>query len=60
MDELKSCPFCGGKAMFGDEIHPRYIFCTSCYARVTGRGYGEKGEQDAVRRWNMRTNSKEN
>ena len=54
MENLKSCPFCGGEAKLEDMGYPHHVFCTKCYARVTGDGYGEEGKRDAIRRWNMR------
>ena len=54
MSRLKPCPFCGGKAKLEKMGYPHHVFCTSCYARVTGHGLAEEGEQDAIRHWNMR------
>ena len=58
LDELKSCPFCGGKAKLEDMGYPHHVFCTKCFARVTGQGYAEEGEQDAIRKWNSRVNER--
>lgn len=52
MNELKPCPFCGGKAyittfdVFGG-VH--YAVCRNCKARV-----GKPSEADAVAAWNRR------
>ena len=54
MDNLKSCPFCGGKAKLEDMGFPHHVFCTECGARVTGRGFAEDGEKDAILKWNRR------
>ena len=51
-DELKPCPFCGGKAeFFEDEFFCRYsVVCTECGARTYTYGV----EQDAMDAWNWR------
>ena len=52
--KLKPCPFCGGEAKLEDMGFPHHVYCTNCGARVTGRGFGEDGEADAIRKWNQR------
>jgi len=51
MENLKPCPFCGGKAK---EIHASekvsYVICSGCRAQC---GYSRTGE--AVAEWNKRT-----
>ena len=54
MDELKPCPFCGGKAKLEDMGFPHHVFCTKCSARITGQGFAEDGEKDAILKWNRR------
>ncbi|MBR2562477.1 MAG: Lar family restriction alleviation protein [Eubacterium sp.] len=53
-EELKPCPFCGGEAKLEDLGFPHHVYCTNCGARITGRGFGEDGEADAIKKWNMR------
>ena len=43
--KLKPCPFCGGKAKIEDMGYPHHVYCTKCYARIRGFGYGKEGEQ---------------
>jgi len=33
---------------------PPHVFCADCGARVTGRGFDEVGEQNAIDKWNQR------
>ena len=54
-EELKPCPFCGGEAKLENMGFPHHVYCTNCGARVTGRGFGEDGEADAIRKWNQRS-----
>ena len=54
MVELKKCPFCGGKAHLEDMGYPHHVYCTRCGAKVTGIGYSEDGENDAIEKWNTR------
>ena len=54
MDEIKPCPFCGGKAILEDMGWPHHVYCIECGIRATGRGVAEEGEQDAIKRWNRR------
>lgn len=51
---IKPCPHCGGAAQLEDMGWPHHVYCTECGSRVTGAGYGEAGEADAIRRWNRR------
>ncbi len=55
MDELKKCPFCGGKGSIRfaphDEVDTEYwIVCHSCAAQ----GGWMKSKGGAIRMWNMR------
>lgn len=55
MEELKPCPFCGGKAriMMEEEDLPdesfHNIYCTSC-----GVQFWTKSKTDAIEAWNRR------
>lgn len=52
VEELKSCPFCNGKAEYDNDTGPRddyfieFIVCNGCGAKVYGRNCYEK--------WNTR------
>lgn len=60
MEELKSCPFCGGEDLEKqqwrtyDARHPECfgVCCTYC----GGRGGDEWSEAEAVKTWNRRAN----
>lgn len=52
--ELKPCPHCGGEAKLEQMGYPHHVFCTNCYARVTGTGFGSEGERSAIEAWNRR------
>lgn len=51
MDELKSCPFCGGKAEIDESLYT-FVRCENCKA--------ESGvflhKYEAIRAWNRRVN----
>lgn len=49
MDELKPCPFCGGKAHVVDGID-YWILCEDCHCRT---GFFDRAE-DAAEAWNRR------
>ena len=51
---LKPCPFCGGTAEMMDIGWPHHVYCTKCGARVTSTKYGDKGEAEAIEKWNRR------
>lgn len=53
-EKLKSCPFCGGKAILEDMGYPHHVVCTECGARTTGLLYAEDGEAQAMEKWNRR------
>ena len=58
MNELKPCPFCGGKADF-EEIERYYgdiswtVMCTQCGARI---GVHSVDKNDVAEEWNRREN----
>ncbi len=61
MEELKSCPFCGGEEIstiesydvpkFSKKSLPDFVYvgCPSC-----GIGYQEETEEEAIEAWNRR------
>lgn len=56
-DEVKSCPFCGGKEIVIDKYKhnsgERYrIFCTGCMAMIDP-GYAQQ-EYTVIKMWNKR------
>jgi Lar family restriction alleviation protein len=57
MNDLKPCPFCGGKAIV-EGHHNRFMewylcSCPECHVSQTGNEYGFKFE--AIEAWNRRT-----
>ncbi len=63
MCELKSCPFCGGKAeenygfnYYSFEIHCRNCSVTMLYNNYADNddGFAERVVDDAYRKWNTR------
>lgn len=61
MNEIDTCPFCGGEARvttahisYGHEIGE--VFCTRCYARITTKEFPteEEAKNEAIRLWNNR------
>lgn len=50
-NELKPCPFCGGKAKLMDMGFPHWVYCENCGAKVHGRTFYE---EDSVEAWNRR------
>ena len=64
--ELKSCPFCGGKAEINYERIPgedkgfwAQIICNNCHGRSGGTWAGSynAAERKEVKAWNRRTNN---
>lgn len=60
MQEIKSCPFCGGKGVLSGEVR-YFVKCSNCRARVGSSHYihgDEKSElkakERAVEMWNRR------
>ena len=52
-DELKPCPFCGGKASimrYSYITKEHYCFCTSCKVRMPN----SLTREEAIERWNRR------
>ena len=56
-EQLKPCPFCGGKAHLMDMGYPHWIYCENCGAKVHGGVVGNV--QASIDAWNRRT-SEEN
>ena len=61
-EELKPCPFCGGKAeVLTDENEEYYVSCTECtallgYCTDTWGDYST--EDEAIEAWNRRANGR--
>ena len=55
-EELKPCPFCGGKAYVGIYEYATIVICDQCGAQTAEVGispyYAAKDE--AIKRWNKR------
>ena len=54
MEQLKPCPFCGGKALGPKDGWPHMIICEGCGASVKGFKYAEAGAMEAIEKWNRR------
>jgi len=58
MNELKPCPFCGGKAeIFSGGFGERFVACSDvkqCGGRL-GTGVWFTNDEDAIKIWNTRT-----
>ena len=66
MDELKPCPFCGGRAAYGKTTYPKdsetarlngqnvfiFINCVNCAASVGGHSMGYLTTNEAADGWN--------
>lgn len=50
--EIKTCPFCGGKAKLEKNVEGYTIICTECGAS-TGTSY-QYDENDTIKDWNSR------
>ena len=53
MTELKSCPFCGGRATIADMPAISWIKCDSCLAAVAF-GDIERNRKASIAAWNKR------
>lgn len=54
-EELKPCPFCGGKANIEGGKSPYWVYWIKCYeCRVETEAYDF--EEDAIAVWNRRVN----
>lgn len=53
-NELKPCPFCGGKAVLEKMGWPHHVYCSKCGAKITSVRHDEDGEQEAIAKWNRR------
>ncbi len=58
-NELKPCPFCGGKALGPTDAWPHMITCERCGASVKGFKYAGAGAYEAIVKWNKRTTDEE-
>ena len=57
MEELKPCPFCGGKAQIDHYFDAELVYdiwCTSCTVILRAK----KDEQSAIAAWNKRMEEK--
>ena len=54
MNELKPCPFCGGKAQIMDTGYPHWIYCEKCGAQVHG---GTNYEKYSIKAWDRRADN---
>lgn len=54
-EELKPCPFCGGKAFYHENRIHFHVRCktVSCHGRNCGLNFGNKA--NALTAWNQRT-----
>ena len=64
MDELKPCPFCGGRAeqfirYMPDNTNYYYIMCSKCKASSNEffSYFGYEGMQESVEAWNRRVDN---
>lgn len=58
MDELKPCPFCGGKARHGiNYLGQHYVACENCFSHVWENDKDHDKKQDTIERWNRRVNN---
>ena len=64
MEELKKCPFCGGKAKMNKNSHinPKryFIKCWSCEITMPSVGNGFNSKKEAIEAWNRRENNEQN
>ena len=51
-EEIKACPFCGGKAKLDEDREGYTVICMKCGAS-TGTSY-QYDENDAIKDWNNR------
>ena len=56
-EELRPCPFCGGKAKIKEppDGWPYSVCCVKCGAKIQGESCREDAEQNAVGKWNKRS-----
>lgn len=59
MEQLKPCPFCGGKALGPTDAWPHMIVCEDCGAGVKGFKYAGAGAWEAIQKWNRRVEDAE-
>lgn len=56
-DNLKKCPFCGGKARYVYSMPLNYVECTKCKAlgaTIVDTYEQRDGKKEAVEAWNRR------
>ena len=58
MDELKPCPFCGGKAYLDLYILPKYEYVIRCNVCSLEFGlYLGRNKEEAIEAWNRRADN---
>ncbi len=59
MDELKPCPFCGGKSSLNDNSSSSYVHCEKCGATGESFNISKKYSSDekAAEAWNRRVDN---
>ena len=58
-EELKPCPFCGGKAKLriirsGEDSENTFVECKDCFARINGYEGAFGMPDEAISEWNHR------
>lgn len=56
MEELKPCPFCGGKAdIVSEHVDYPYIGCEDCDVRIESSDWSVTYKEDLIEGWNKRS-----
>jgi hypothetical protein len=60
MNELKDCPFCGGKAVASNYVVEAAVRCVDCRATIkrTHGQYDDIGYPEAIDAWNRRASDR--